>query len=193
MTQEVLFRPEEISPGVFWLCYRCPSADIAVVQSGEDYRLAALRPYVAGEKLFALAGPTWPHPTRHSIQVGADAHLDAPPQQDFRALLDDYYWRFLNHSCHPTAQIRGREAFATRSIGTWEEINFHYATTEFQMAAPFACHCGQPNCLQTVRGYKYLTDDQRAALASWVAPHVRLLAQRHGTHLHPSLPQLAQA
>lgn len=192
MTQEVLFRPEEVSPGVFWQCHRCPTADIAVVQSGEDYRLAALRPYAAEEKLFSLTGSIWPHPTRHSIQVDTDTHLDAPAHHDFRSLLDGYYWRFLNHSCNPTALVRGREVFAARPIKAWDEINFHYATTEYQMASPFACHCAQPNCLQTVRGYKHLTDDQRAALAPWVAPHVRLLEQRHRVH-QPSLPQLAQA
>jgi len=48
-------------------------------------------------------------------------------------------------------------------------------TTEYDMAEPFACHCGSPRCFGTIRGFKHLTEDERERLRPFLAPHLASL------------------
>jgi hypothetical protein len=73
-----------------------------------------------------------------------------------REQLEHYRWSFLNHACEPNAAFRGLTLVATRAIRQGEEITFHYATTEYDMAEPFRCRCGSPLCLGEIRGFRHL-------------------------------------
>ena len=46
---------------------------------------------------------------------------------------------------------------ALRHIETGEAITCFYPATEWEMAEPFECHCGAPNCLGTITGAKNLS------------------------------------
>ena len=67
---------------------------------------------------------------------------------------------------------------ALRPIAAGDEVRFHYAATEYEMAEPFACRCGARTCAGEVRGYRYLSAEQRALLAEHAQPHVRAAAAR---------------
>ncbi|MFM7280471.1 MAG: SET domain-containing protein-lysine N-methyltransferase, partial [Planctomycetia bacterium] len=80
-------------------------------------------------------------------------------------------WLFLNHSCRPTTAVRGRELIALRPIAPYEELSFDYETTEWHMAEPFTCRCG--NCGgRSVRGFAFLPAEERERRRPYLAPHL---------------------
>ncbi|MBP2328387.1 hypothetical protein JOF56_008772 [Kibdelosporangium banguiense] len=149
---------------------------VAVVRADREYRLVANRPIVAGERLFAIVGEASMRPTRYTVQVGPATHVDVPEEYDFEAVLDRFYWRFMNHSCDPTVAIRGRAVFGLKPIDFGQEITFDYNTTEYDMAEPFTCRCGAEACAGLVRGYRYLSDEDQARLRPRLATHLLSLS-----------------
>lgn len=127
------------------------SSDDAWQREGDEgsARLRARREFARGERIARLV---WTHtsssPSRWTIQRGPDTHAEFEP----------YELRFLNHSCAPNLRFdvaRG-EVVALRRIAQGEELTFFYPATEWEMADPFECQCGSPNCIGWVRGGKYL-------------------------------------
>lgn len=146
---------------------------MAVVRAEGEFRLVAARLFVPGEVILTIDGVVVPAPSRHSIQVGIDAHVEAPSGTDVFTALDRHEWRFLNHSCRPNAAVRGREVVALCEIRAWEEVTFDYNTTELDMDDPFRCRCGAPDCVGEVRGWAHLDPEQRARIAAGAAPYLR--------------------
>ena len=144
----------------------------AVVRAGGEFKLVALREFAAGSRLFAVYGQITEQPTRYSVQVGAGIHLDLPGGQAPEEMMDRYFWRFTNHSCAPNAQLRGRDFFALQPIERWQEITFHYDTTEYEMAEPFDCLCGENECNGRIQGFKFRTEDEREQLRPMLADHL---------------------
>ncbi len=160
-----------------------PDPGVAVARIGGEYRLLALAPFRAGERILAIEGETSRHATRHSLQLGEELHIDLLEPRTPEEVLDRYCWRFLNHSCDPNTAVRGRELFALRAIGPWEELTYHYATTEYHMAEPFACRCGSPACLGTIRGFRHLSPGEQRRLEPLLAEHLRRLLEDDGEGL----------
>jgi hypothetical protein len=130
---------------------------------GEQRTVRAARPFARGDLLLLLRGWLVAEPTRHTIQVDDDLHLEGEPTA---------LWRYLEHSCAPNARVRDRELLATMPIHVGDEITFDYDTTEWAMASPFACACGAPACRGFVRGFRHLGADTRAVLRPRLAPHL---------------------
>ena len=65
-----------------------------------------------------------------------------------------------------------------RAIAVGDEVSFHYAATEYEMAEPFTCHCGASTCVGTLQGYRYLSKLQRQRIAPFAQPHVLAEAAR---------------
>lgn len=149
-----------------------PPVRAAVVRSHGGFHLRATQPIPRGQWILALSGLLLPAPGRHSVQVGPALHLEAPPGLTQEELLDQHPWRFLNHSCDPSARLRGRDLLARRRIEAWEELTFDYDTTEYDMAAPFPCHCGSPRCRGWIRGYRHLAAAERRRLRPQLADHL---------------------
>jgi hypothetical protein len=55
-----------------------------------------------------------------------------------------------------TAQLG---CYAARDIAAGEELTYFYPSTEWDMAQPFVCLCGAPQCIRLVVGAKYLPLD----------------------------------
>jgi hypothetical protein len=91
-----------------------------------------------GETLFEMSGEILDHPTRTSIQVGKNKHIE------------DDIGIHINHSCAPNAKInrRKRTFISLRTIEAGEEITFDYNQNEDLMASPFICRC----CNKMIRG-----------------------------------------
>ena len=49
---------------------------VAVARIGGEYRLLALAPFRAGERILGIEGETSRQPTRYPIQIGEELHLD---------------------------------------------------------------------------------------------------------------------
>ena len=86
-----------------------------------------------------LEGNYLPHPTRTSIQIKDDKHIES--------------WEggHINHRCDPNTEIKRVRYLETgdlagfvvakKDIYIGEEITFDYETTEFELAEPFECSC----------------------------------------------------
>jgi hypothetical protein len=149
---------------------------LAVQRAAGQFQVVALAPIAAGEVLLYVNGRVVDRPSRYSVQIGAHEHVDPPVPDDLADDMDRHAWRFLNHSCAPNAALRGRTLVALRDIGRGDEITFDYATTEYEMAAPFPCGCGAPACRGVIRGFRHLSAAQQRAVAPCLAPHLLALA-----------------
>ncbi|MDT4989988.1 MAG: hypothetical protein QOI74_4082 [Micromonosporaceae bacterium] len=145
----------------------------AVLRARSEYQLVLTEHVCAGTRLFAIEGDPTHTPTRYSVQVDWDLHIDIPPGYATEETLDRFYWRFTNHSCEPNAVVCGRDMFALTCIEPWQQITFNYNTTEYDMAEPFDCRCGDDRCEGTVRGFRWLAPAQQRRLEPILASYLR--------------------
>ena len=68
---------------------------------------------------------------------------------------------YLNHSCRPNIHLdtTALTLVALQDIAAGSELTFFYPSTEWEMARPFTCRCGQPECLGWVAGAKKVPRD----------------------------------
>jgi hypothetical protein len=116
--------------------------------------------------IFYLQGNITSRPTKYTIQLGIKQHLNLPASRK-PGDHPDYCWRYLNHCCDPNGYMNTSERtfHALRDIAAGEQITFNYLTTESEMAVPFNCTCGSPNCFGFIQGRNFLTSEQSYRLA----------------------------
>jgi hypothetical protein len=151
----------------------CDSDLVGILVQAHHRRLVALREIANGTRLFRITGRECKAPTKYSVQVSATMHLDQECARDEFELVQRYFWRYLDHACEPTARILDREVIAVRDIAAGEAVTFHYCTTEYDMASPFACYCGSRRCMGVIRGARHLTPAQRRRLQKWLPDYLR--------------------
>ena len=146
---------------------------IEVVRSDGQLRVVAMHAFRKGERIFELEGVLTPTPSRYSVQIDTNVHVEVPEhaEVDAERMLLRYPWRCLNHACDPNARIVGRELRALRAIRPDEEITFDYETTEWDMASPFPCGCTRCGG-RTIRGFRHLSREERERRRPWLAPHL---------------------
>jgi hypothetical protein len=145
---------------------------VGVVRSAGEYRLILTQRVDEGTHLFDIDGVLTRTPSRYTVQVDHGLHIDLPYRYDPEYVLDRFFWRFMNHSCEPSAVIRGRQVFARTPIEPWQEITFHYNTTEYEMSEPFDCRCGSSGCAGQISGFRFLSRPDRERLRPWLADHL---------------------
>ena len=165
----------EISSGPDDPVHRCHSDIVGVVRAAGEYRLIAVKNIIAGKRLFRIEGEKTHRPSRYSIQIGENLHLDLGKEHSLEEILNRYFWRFMNHSCDPNTLIHSQEAIALRAIEPWEDVTFNYNTTEYDLAEPFVCRCGHLRCLGKIRGFSHLTPYERERLRPFLAPYLKPL------------------
>jgi transcriptional regulator with XRE-family HTH domain len=126
----------------------------------------------AGAMILELAGVESPNASRDSVQVGLDAHLHPFEGRTHLSGEGEPVWPLLNHSCAPNACLRGRSLIALQDVSAGAEVTFDYNTTEWDMANPFPCWCGQATCVGLVRGYRWLDEDARRLRREAAAAHL---------------------
>lgn len=148
--------------------------------AGKDgvHRVLATEPIDPDTKILEIRGVLVDHPSRFSLQIGEDLHLEVPSIDDLDPAPDNHPWRYLNHSCEPNAVLKGRSLVALKAIAPGEEVTFDYNTTEYEMSAPFACHCGHCDGV-IVRGFKYLSMRRRRKIQWRLADHLRRKMDPH--------------
>jgi hypothetical protein len=124
------------------------------------------------DSVIKLEGVVSGYPTKYSIQLDQDKHLNLPTDKN---IIDDpdFFWTYLNHSCQPNGYIDTVELTfrPLRKISKGEECTFNYLTTEYEMAVPFACHCGAVKCFGFIQGYKHLSVEQKEELSALAVVH----------------------
>jgi uncharacterized membrane protein YeiB len=146
------------------------SPSVEIIRDAGFASLHAVRPFVRGEVVFPLRGRPVARPTRFSIQVGANVHLD--PISD-----EASPWGSLNHGCDPNVAIdvSRRVIVARRAIAAREQLRFDYSTTEWELAEPFVCNCGAATCVGVAMGFGHLSSTRQQILLRDAAPHIRAL------------------
>ena len=153
--------------------------------------LVTQRAIAAGETVINLGGPIRAEPTRYTLQVSEDEHIEPAAIEETPGPDEgeDALWRFGNHSSKANCYIANRAFVAARPIAEGEEITFNYNTTEYDMASPFECW----ETGSMVRGYAHLSPSERGPIAKFVAPHVlRLAEQETGEDCSPHLLRRAE-
>lgn len=119
-----------------------------------------------GEKILQIGGKITTKRNDYTVQIDNNKHLSKSGR------IDD----FLNHFCNPNCYISFGDLtlVALRKIRKGEELSFHYCTTEFDLGIfSFRCNCGSKNCLKEVKGFKYLSDENRLELKNILFPYLK--------------------
>ncbi len=153
---------------------------ITVVRANGQFAVLAADDVAAGDVLLRIHGRVVALPSRYSVQIGENAHIDLGEKPDLERDMDRHGWRFLNHACDPTAVLCGRLLIARRSLRRFEEVTFDYNTTEFDMASPFRCGCGSARCVGWIAGFRHLTSAQQLERGPFLPPYLRVRLA-HGT------------
>lgn len=98
--------------------------------------LYALRPFAAGETVFAFEQVSWGLRDAHTVEHPSGGHFRDP------VLM------YTGHSCAPNCAIsfEAMAMVALCDIAAGEAVTFDYATTESAFTQAFDCLCGAPNC-----------------------------------------------
>lgn len=89
----------------------------------------------------------------HFVQNRSYATVEASPGRHLELDSDLLY---INHSCDPALEfdVARMEVRVSRhrQLNKGDELTFFYPSTELQMAQPFDCHCGTPQCRGRIAG-----------------------------------------
>lgn len=133
----------------------------------------AARALAAGSFIGRFEGEPVAMPTRLSLQVGANLHIEPAA---------DCPLAFLNHACDPSAVFSGRVLVVRRALAAGAELTIDYTCHEPLLAFPFPCECGSPLCVGTVRGWSRLDAVQRTVrrdrAGSWLLPDPEAATRR---------------
>lgn len=124
----------------------------------------ALRAYAAGEVVLPfVAAYRRTAPSRHTIQVSEDLHIELSPTE----------LAFVNHGCAPNSafDVERMALLALTTIRAEDELRVFYPATEWEMHEPFDCRCGDARCLGTIRGARWIRPSEFPA--GPIAAHVR--------------------
>ncbi len=89
-------------------------------------------------------------PIMYSYQIDENIHLVGPGG--------------LDHNCfNPTCGIEKEtnNFIALRDIKQGEFLTFNYFCTEYDINSPFYCQCNELKCFKQIKGFKYLTKDEK--------------------------------
>lgn len=149
----------------------CPAVGV-LVEEGQR-RLVAREAIAAGTVIFTLVGRETRVATRYSVQVGPEMHLDSDDLATDEERVRDRYWMYLNHSCTPSAWVKGLQVIALHDLAAGEGVTFDYNTTEWEMAEPFDCQCGTAACVGRVAGYRHLDATARPRVQGYLSEYLR--------------------
>jgi hypothetical protein len=119
--------------------------------SGQHF-LSASKTFKIGEVVCSFnAKSVSDTPTYLTVQVSNDKHITLYPE----------FLQYINHSCVPNVffDTERMELICIRDIHPGDEITFFYPSTEWEMAQPFLCQCGNPECLQIIQGAAFLPEN----------------------------------
>jgi hypothetical protein len=120
--------------------------------------------FKAGDRLGYFIGHATSVRSQMSLQFGAGLFIEPGPKDPLRN---------LNHACSPSAHFRGMDLHASRDLVPGDRVTIDYTLHEDEMDTPFTCKCGAEACLLEVRGWRFLTNDQKsrrhASAGAWLA------------------------
>jgi hypothetical protein len=150
---------------------------VKVIEEEGQYRVVAVRRFEVGDLVMGIQGERVATASRYTLQVDGDHHVAVPEHLSSQEIIEQYPWRFLNHSCEANTMVHDSEVYAIKPIDAGEEVTFNYNTTELEIVHSFECTCGSISCQRVIRGFRFLSHEHQRLLARVLAPHLsRLLA-----------------
>jgi len=97
------------------------------------------------------AKKTYSQPSYLTVQINDQEHIELWPE----------YLECTNHSCDPNCffDTTSFKFITLKPVKAGEELTFFYPSTEWNMDKAFNCFCGSEQCLGTIQGASYLSDD----------------------------------
>lgn len=147
---------------------------IEIKKSFNEKGLFAKRIIKKGSELFHFNGEMMDsaHTNRiKSLQIDENKFLESTAETKF----DD----FLNHSCNPNCYIDWKtlNLLALKDIRKGEELSFNYNISEYDLLDggnfSFKCKCGSKNCLEEIRGFRYLSKEQKNKIKEFISPFLK--------------------
>ena len=109
-------------------------------------------------KADSLANPDW-------IGIAANQWID--PEKPYK---------FLNHSCDPTAGIRGRITLvALKDMKQGDDITIDYSTIEGDPDWEMKCSCGSKRCRKVVRSVQFLPKEHFKSYLPYISTYFKNL------------------
>ncbi len=149
-----------------------PHYPVGILRQHGRFHVLAGAPIPKGAHIMDLVGELSSRPSRYSVQVDVDLHVETwvPVQGD--TSLDSCQVRYMNHSCKPNTRILNRQVIALRHIEEREELTFDYNTTEWEMAETFVCTCGHCDD-RRISGFKGLSPLEQEERRDLLPPHLQ--------------------
>jgi SET domain len=114
------------------------------------------------------AGITQSYATYLTVQTAAGRHITLIPE----------FLQYINHSCVPNVffNTTTMELVCLQALQPGDEFTFFYPSTEWEMAQPFVCNCGNAGCLQLINGASHLSVEtlSKYKLTDFIRQQVRL-------------------
>lgn len=117
------------------------------------------------------------HTNPESLQIDEDKFLESTLK------FDD----FLNHSCEPDCYIdwKNLNLVSLRDIHIDEELSFNYNTAEYDLInmieyCGFKCKCNSKNCIGEVKGFRYLSFNQKKKIQKYCSPFLKKKFEKKG-------------
>ena len=147
---------------------------IEIKKNGKQLGVFATESFAEGATILHLTGTMKTRPSKYSIQMHMNQHLEVPDGTDPNG-TENYQWRFLNHNCFPNAHldVLNKKLTALKPIAAGTEICFNYNSTEYLLAAPFVCICN--NISRQIKGYQFTSHEEKEFLKPLLAPYLSSL------------------
>ncbi|MEW6709975.1 MAG: SET domain-containing protein-lysine N-methyltransferase, partial [Candidatus Riflebacteria bacterium] len=151
---------------------------VARHENGENY-VAAREDLPAFTFLIDMSGKIVEKPSRYTLQIGENQHIDSDDADEFnlhnnKSAVHCRIDNFFDHSCAPNCRIEVYRDFVflrlIKPVKAGESLSFNYLTTEWEMFSPFSCYCGAPSCFGNIRGFRFLSLDQKRSLRHLLSP-----------------------
>jgi len=125
-------------------------ANVLLNNSSNQKSLHAAVSFSPGDVISTFsAGITQTYATYLTVQTGADRHITLMPE----------FLQYINHSCVPNVFFNTTtlQLVCLTALQPGDELTFFYPSTEWEMAQPFVCNCGNRECLQLINGASHLS------------------------------------
>ncbi len=144
-------------------------AEVLLNNASNQKSLHAIRSFAPGEVICSFgAGIIQSFPTYLTVQTGTDKHITLMPE----------FLQYINHSCSPNVffDTTSMELVCLQPLQAGDEFTFFYPSTEWDMAQPFVCNCGNKDCLQLINGASHLTIEtlSKYRLTDFIKSQVKL-------------------
>jgi len=144
-------------------------ANVLLNNASNQKSLHAAVSFVPGDIICNFhAGITQSYATYLTVQTGADRHITLMPE----------FLQYINHSCAPNVffNTTAMQLVCLQPLQPGDEFTFFYPSTEWEMAQPFVCNCGNEACLQLINGASHLSVEtlSKYKLTDFIKQQVKL-------------------